>query len=607
MAEVVDLFEGAADKDFTPLDPALVRKWQALPWRKLQAERLAGRCTLATGWLQSGEVCILAQVRERDVEGAWQLALAPWLNADLRAIGVVISETKRTYHVEIRDGNIRQATLSSETIGATQALAKWFAGHGLSLAAPDGMYPRAMRANDRLSAYLESQKPRKFAEADALGWHEESAAFITHEGVIRADGPHDFESVRPAEHLKNWAPFRYGFEEDYEARSTLREVLTFHEERVTAVHGSWWAACLLKPQIAHEFSQFPIMALEAPSESGKSVGYMPAITQLGGDLRGKGRLTSASLRDAISAHRSGIVWVDDMDSIKAIGELIRGATVEGSVTKKGADQSSNITVHLHAALCISGEALGLSDQKALLDRSVLLEVPSPVDRMSLHGNYSQYQDIVELKRRHPDLTVFSGTLVAAALKMAPEIPAKALELREGAGRFSDKLTIMRLGAWLLRGLVGRDSSQWIEREVEAWIKEQQASYNTTENALTLKILPAALARTARVSQPLSPTAKLSKHEIASPVFVKGDEVWFSPRHLADWWSKENNGRIEERTETEAALTQQAKVIGCVATKARGSTYKEFMYQKVDGGHSGRHTYHRLPADLAAEVLARARA
>jgi hypothetical protein len=564
-------------------------------------------CTEESGWLMSGNTRILTQIRERDAEGGWQAAIAPWLNADLRAIGVVVSGSTRTYHVEIRttDDNVREATIASDTIGSPPALSKWFAGYGLRLAAPDGIYPRGMTAGARLTSYLEVQKPPEFAEVDALGEHEETGAFIAHEGIIRADGLHPFETVRPAERLKGWAPFRYGFEGgEYEAVNVLREVLTFHAEQVTAVHGSWWAACLLKPQIAREFSQFPFMALEAPSESGKSVGYMPKITELGGDARGKGRLTYASLRDAISAHRSGIVWVDDMDSLETIGELIRGTTVEGSVTKKSKNQSDQVAVRLRAALCISGEALGLRDQKAMIDRCVALEVPSPVGRRSLHGDYSQYNDIVELNRKHPDLTVFAGSLQAKALALAPEIPKKALQLRAGDGRLMDKLTIMRLGAWILRELVGRDSSAWIEREVEAWISAQQEGYDSADNSLTLKILPAALSRTERTNQPYGPNS--NKHGIATPVFVippdlKDAGLWFSPRHLADWWAAVNKGKPDARTESTAVLAQQAKTIGCDAPKGGGAGYKEFAYKNS----TGRHWYRRLPDDLAEQVLARA--
>jgi len=91
----------------------------------------------------------------------------------------------------------------------------------------------------------------------------------------------------------------------------LDEVLTYHDETVTSVFGAWWAACLLKPQIEVATSLFPFVAIEAPSESGKTNGFFQMMTQLNGNTRGETQPTKAALRDMAAAHRNGIVWVDD--------------------------------------------------------------------------------------------------------------------------------------------------------------------------------------------------------------------------------------------------------------------------------------------------------
>ena len=562
------------------------------------------QCTETSGYLMSGDTRILTQVRERDVEGAWQLSLAPWLDADLRAIGIFeMPDSTRLYHVEIRTPTrVYEGDVSSKTLGDSRQLVQWLAGFGCSLAAPDGIYPRGMASGARLVRYLEAQQPPVQLAVIALGWHTESAAFITHEGLLRADGYAPFEAVRPAPRVRQWAPYAYGLEgKDHEARATLQEVLTFHDTRVAAVFGAWWAACLLKPQIYKEFSQFPFCALEAPSESGKSVGMMPLLMELSGNTQGKGNPTKAALRDYLSAHHSGIVWIDDLDSLDSIGELIRNTTVEGTVTKKALNQSDQISVQLVAALCVSGESLGLHGQKALLDRSIGIEVPSPVGRQSLHGEYSQFQDIVELKRKHPNLSDFAGTLVCRALALTPEIPAKALDLRTGDGRLMDKLTIMRLGVWILRELVGRDSSEWIEQHVDAWIAEQLAEYDPTDNSLTMQLLPAALKRLGRPTQPMGPDASRSRP--ASPVFIRPQEkdLWFNPSLLAEWWSDIHYGRIDSRTASAEALKQQAKAIGAGGRK--GSERRYFKFTTGSGGSN----YWRLPDDIAKQVLLRSEA
>ena len=562
------------------------------------------QCTEESGWLMSGNTRILTQVRERDADGGWQAALAPWLNADLRAIGIFeMPDETRLYHVEVRtQDRIYDGDVSSKVLGDNKSLVQWLASFGCSLAAPDGIYPRGMASGARMVRYLEIQQPPVQLAVTALGWHEQTGAFITHEGLLRADGFAPFEAVRPAPRVRQWAPYVYGLEgAEHEARATLQEVLTFHDERVAAVFGAWWAACLLKPQIAREFSQFPFMALEAPSESGKTTGFFPLMLELAGNTQGNSNPTRAAMRDYLSAHRSGIVWVDDLDSLDALGELIRSTTVGGSVVKKALNQSDQISVQLVAALCVSGESLGLHGQKALLDRSIGLEVPSPVGRRSLHGDYSQFQDIVELKRTHPTLSDFAGTFMIQALKLVPEIPAKALALREGDGRLMDKLTIMRLGVWVLRSLVDHESSDWIDRHVEGWVAEQLANYDPTDNSLTMQMLPAALKRLGRPTQPIGPDTSRSRP--ASPVFIRAqkNDIWFNPSLLAEWWSDIHYGRIDQRTASAEALKQQAKAIGAGGRKGVDRRY--FKYSTGAGGAY----YWRLPDDIAEQVTARSEA
>jgi hypothetical protein len=561
-------------------------------------------CTEESGWLMSGDIRILTQIRERDSDGNWQAAIAPWLNADLRAIGIFeMPDDTRLYHVEVRtQDRIYDGDVSSKTLGDNKALVQWLAGFGVSLAAPDGIYPRGMASGARLVRYLEVQQPPVQLAVTALGWHEESGAFITHEGLLRSDGFAPFEAVRPAPRVRQWAPYVYGLDgAEHTAQDVLSEVLTFHDERVAAVFGAWWAACLLKPQIAREFSQFPFMALEAPSESGKTTGYFPLMLELAGNTQGNSNPTRAAMRDYLSAHRSGIVWVDDLDNLDALGELIRSTTVSGTVVKKALNQSDQISVQLVAALCVSGESLGLHGQKALLDRSIGLEVPSPVGRRSLHGDYSQFQDIVELKRKHPTLSDYAGTYMVRALKLVPEIPSKALTLREGDGRLMDKLTIMRLGVWVLRTLIDHESSEWVDRHVEGWVAEQLANYDPADNSLTMQLLPAALKRLGRPGQPMGPDTSRSRP--ASPVFIRAQksDIWFNPTLLAEWWSDIHYGRIDQRTASAEALKQQANAIGAGGRKGVDRRY--FKYSTGTGGAN----YWRLPDDIAEQVILRSEA
>ena len=561
-----------------------------------------------SGWLVSGDTRILVRTGTKNLEGAREFTLSEWCDADLRALGILELPATTIYEVEVRrmDGEVVQASLPSDVIANTWNLRKWLAQQGASLVNPDGMDPRGMPEGTRMLRYLSAQGAPVQQTVDSLGWHDEYQAFITHDGVLKADGAHPFEAVRPEPRVRHLAPYLYGLEgAEHEAAEILREIMTFHTKRVTAVFGAWWAACLLKPQITAEFSQFPFMALEAPSESGKSTGFFPLMLKLSGNTQGKGNPTKAALRDYLSAHRNGIVWIDDLDSLEEYSELLRNVTVEGSVTKKAFNQTDQITVKLHAALVVSGEALGMHAQKALLDRSVGLEVTSPVRRMSYRTpEMSQWDDIVELERRHPALSDYAGTLVVKALRLAPRLTGQIARLRVGdGGRQADKLTTVRLGAWILQELMG-GNTRWVMNEVDAWIADQQTGYNSDDNSLTLSILPSVLHRTGHQTKPQGPDP--TRRQLATPVFIRvnqagQEEVWFSPTLLAAYWSDLHYGRVDGRTASEQALEQQGRAIGAGGKKSVGRRYWKFV--TGDGGR----IYWRLPADESTRVLDRSRA
>lgn len=555
--------------------------------------------TESTGWLASGDVRILARCRRKDGDG-FRETLEPWLNADLRVMGIfLMPDDSRTYHLEIRptDSENFEVDLPSYRIGNSTRLREWLAGQGLGLAAPDSLWPRGMGDSSRMTRYLESQGAPVQRAANSLGWHDEANGFLTHEGVLRAGGESPFEGVRPHPRVREWAPYRYGLRDG--AAEVLREALTFHFPEVTSVFGAWWAACFLKPQISQIFSQFPFMAIEASSESGKSTGFFPIMLELGGNTLGKSIPTKAAMRDYLSAHRNGIVWVDDVDDVQPYGELIRSTTVEGSVVKKGSDHQSQMAVQLQAALVLTGESLGLGRQKALADRCVDLRVSSPVGRKSLRGNYSQWEDIVTFKAEHV-LTDYAGTFVIEALRHADELAKKSKRWRVGkGGRTADTMTIMRIGAWLLEILSEKDDHQ-IEQDVEQWIASHGARYSPYDNTLTTVLLPQALSRLGIKKEPEGPD--VFRKSVATPVFVTGRDgkgtpkVWFSPKLLAAWWRDLHYGRIEQRTESEESIVEQAR-----ACNAGGTKRKYFYYNTGDGGTK----YWRLPDDLGKKVLARA--
>lgn len=575
---VVDLEEGGADQ-----------------WR---SELL--RPSDETGWLASGDTRILIQVREK-VDDGYVYGLSSWLDCDIRVLGIVEGDEDQIYSVELRfsDGTLVEDHLPAKTIADSRTLAGWLAAHGASIGTPDNLWPVRMRESTRLLRYLRSQGANPMVAAEALGWHTESGSFITHEGVIQSDGPKPFANVRPDPSIKGWAPYRYGHAGRDEAQRLLAEVLTFHDETVASVFGSWWAATFLKPQIQARASQFPFIALEASSESGKTTGFFQLMLQLSGYHGGQTNPTRAALRDYLSAHNNGIVWVDDLDDLDALGELLRNVTVGGSLVKKGAENHAQVVARLRGALVVSGESLGLRDQKALVDRAVLLDVPSPTGRRSQHGDYPQWDDIVRLKTDHPDLTEYAGSLVELALEQEAVVnDLKAL--RKGSGRHADALAILRVGARVLYRILGGRELGVIER-VDSWVTDDDSTYSGRENLLTLKLVPLALEATGWLRRPEGPDP--AHRRLATPAFVDEDGiVWFSPTLLAEWWVREPRAskKINARVESGQALEQQAREMGLGGKKGVGR--KDFKF--VTG--EGTKRYWRCDQVLSELLLRRSR-
>lgn len=581
-----------------PLDEAEYTKTVESIWRTEQSKdsNEGRRADEDNGWLISGGDQLLSPVRYKDQDEQWVTELKQWANFDIRVLGVMDDpDSTRTYDVEVcrkLANDCRPELLSAGQLADTRKMRAFLANLGVQVTPPpEKEIATKMVWTDRIQCYLDAQPAPHFEVVHSLGWHGDG--FICHEGVITADGLRPFSNRKPEPSLRNRAPYRYGFVEIEQAKEVLREILTFHYATEASVFGSWWAACLLKPQVSAHTSQFPIMGLEAPSESGKTTGMFSLLTQLAGNAQGQTIYTPAAMRDALSAHHSGIVWVDDKDNPEPLQELMRAATSEGSFTKKAEDFSQE-TVRLLSPLLISGEALQLGDQKALRDRVIMLPVSPPTGRRSLHDpTRAQWDDIVELRNQYPDLTMFAGSIVQLALRSVGRVTEIQTLRGVGGKRHGDKLGILRAGARVLADMT--DEPHHVD-VVDRWVAEQ--AEGDTENTLTLKLLPMALALNGMPDRPVAG----GNGWPVTPVFyrpegqgVRGAGLWFNVVALAAWWSRHQNGRISVRTESYDALIQQVKAAG----------FDERRRVKISGDETNKPTYWRVPSPLADEILARA--
>lgn len=612
-----------------PLDKDEFEKTIDSIWRGEHERNDHRAIDAACGFLLSGGTEMHCQVVVRRGEEK-SYEFVEYADFDLVAKGVMIDDAgRRTYWAQVvrrkrnGSGDVERfdIVLRAEILGDERAFRRFLASYACTILPPENMFPKSGSPALRVQRYLEAQQPPVVEITPALGHHPNAIAegrggYVTHDGAITAEGPVPVTevAVRADPRLKagGTAPHEYGFDGNpVIARQILKEVLSFHDETVCSVFGAWWAACLLKPQIQERTSLFPFMAIEAPSESGKTNGYFSMMLQLNGNTRGETQPTKAALRDMAASHRNGAVWIDDLDDPAYLMELLRAATSGGSLTKMGEDRESVKNTQIVSPIVISGEALGLGTQKALVDRAITLKAPSPTARRSLHDpSRPQWDDVLAVREAYPDgLHALAGWYVQDALGVVAETLQAVREGRTGgSGRASDKVAVLRAGARLLDYLLRHDGA-WEgrgehARRVEQWlvghlVDSEGVPITSNENALTLELIPWALRKW---GFPEKPQAADKPEQLDYPVFIKN----FNPEAidqqllttdvvigvnvdlLAEAWEQEKRGRNEKRTTTGAALRDQAMALGFKSKRQRlaNGGNRLLYYFRIDGELAG---------------------
>ncbi|AZS10584.1 DNA primase/polymerase/helicase [Arthrobacter phage TattModd] len=608
---------GAANRMPNPLPVEELQKTLNSVWEAEQAKP-AKVLHEGNGFLTGANGRLFCQIAVKNGDET-HYEQAPYADFDIEARGVAVDETsRRLYWVRIYwGGKFYDTTLPGETLGNENGFKTWLAARGMSVDQPFMAQPKTPPAT-RILRYLNSQNPPEVKIVTTLGYDEAMDGFVTHEGLITQAGKTSKEEAHivadPSLVERDIAPYAYGMERDRaEAQRVLREILSFQEETATSIFGAWWAACLLKPQIQDRTALFPFFGVEAASESGKTNGFFDLMVELNGNTRGQIVPTRPVLRDYASANKNGIVWADDLDSLEAYGELLRASTSNGTASKMEADRNGIRNTKVVAPILITGEALGFGTQKALLDRSVVLNITSPKGRKSKHDPAKlQWEDVQELRSLYPKsqggLSVLAGWFVQHALQNTkPALKALNEAAREVPGRHGDKLAVLRAGARLLDALVGHEDP-WSgqgehARRVDAWAGANGQTLDQ-DNTLTMKVLPWALRA---FNYPEKPERiEMGRFQnLISPVVVKGDleslnrpgldgstvEIFFSPVLLAEAWKREQGFKVDTRTETQSALSQQAQALA--------AGHKLF---KVEGKAQ---RYRALPKEYLTAVLSRA--
>jgi hypothetical protein len=512
-----------------------------------------------------------------------------WGDFDLEATGMLQGDRLRTYELRLHTAR-KTATgegptevqLDSATLSDRRKLNAWLAVHGATIN-QDRRAADPMDATVRLQRYLDAQDPPRYRVVPHLGWHpdlqipgvDRRGGFVTFDGVITADGLHTGPGVRPDPALTEHVRWRYGCDRPWEeVRQVLREVLTYHDQTVASVFGAWWAASLLKHAAMEASGMFPFMAIEAPSESGKTIGMFKLLVQLAGNPYQRVD-TRASFRDSLGTNRNGMVWQDDLNSIENLEEIIRAATSEGGFAKKGHDQRTTVEVRLVAPFVISGENLGFGQEKALADRSIRLQVPNPKGRRSLRAGAPadrlQYEDIMELRASYDDdLTVLAGTLVQQVLRHSDRMTKRIRALRgTDGGRVSGAMAVLQAGAELLATLTGDPHHVDV---VGRWVDQHRDVGD--ENTLTLHVLPRLLSHLPvqeKVTRQHGRHTDLPIPYVWTGADPAGDRdpagaryLWVHAGLVAEWWQflrlNAREGSSRARNEATDPLTAQLETI-----------------------------------------------
>lgn len=559
--------------------------WKGHQQRHIVADRIRP-ASFETGWLEGNGRQLITVVKVGDDE-----AMAPWSNFDIEVTGIIETDHGCSYRILLHreDGTSEDMLVEGEVFANINMLTKWLANHRLIVHTLPGDKWRQFKRQDRLYSYVASQDAPVCEAVDCLGWAD-GVGFVTHEGLLTREGMFENTQVVPHPKLRNWAKYSYGFVPEKEAQDVLREVLTFHDETVTAVFGSWWAACWLKAQITDKAALFPFMAIEAASESGKTKGFFNLMVQLNGNAAGQNQPTGAALRDAISAHRSGIVWIDDMSDASHLMDLLRQATSGGSHVKKGQDRTTQESVRLVAPIVISGEGFdGLQTEKALRDRAIVLDVQSPTGRRSLKNpKRQQWDDIVDLTQRYgggdSPLNAVAGTLGGMFLECG-DLVAGVRDLRIGSGRWGDKMAVLRVGARMLARVTEQD--HWVDR-VDAWCQGTRDFGN--HNDLTMKILPQIL-----IERGVQRTPKGGP-----PVYVDHrGTVWFHEESVTMVWAKMARGDRGYQLGGLESIRSQRKALGIHGPSVRKDTIVD------SSGKKEQKRYFPCHSEVSGLILAQA--
>lgn len=551
--------------------------------------------TADSGWLSSHGNRIYALCYDKDTSSDVMVAVSDFGIRAKEKVIAVNEETSYVVDVIKRDGEIIEYVLPGEYLGSNDRLSRWLASRDLVFHSnAKGDLGQRIQRVQRMQMLLVSQNPTVVESVQFMGHQvhpDHGDIYITNHGVIDADGPREL-SIRPDatkhEYQQAW---HYGFDGSMaEAMAVLREVMTFHDIVTTSVFGSMWALAPIKGAVMKATSLFPHMALVAPSESGKTNGFFNLMLQLNGRTASGGTFTAASLRDEMSVHRSGFVWIDDPSNTDDLGELLRSAAGEGSHARKGGQNwTRTINTQLVAPVVLSAEGMEMLRERAMMDRTIQVEATSPVGRQSIHDPIrTQWEDIALLMRTG-SLSRYAGWYVQRSMMWLEQIGGVqgladlVHRLRVGEGRQAEKMGILRAGAFCLEFVMGDAAPVPIKGYYD----------NTGETPIDVTGIVDAWAqgdsressRGAYITSVVIPDFLSSKGFVPSAKSIPTTPIWLARDYtlrvniagLASWWegyaSHKTNRDRARQLGSKSAMTSEVKAANWSTAPYHGTRYR----------------------------------
>jgi hypothetical protein len=546
---------------------------------------------------KDGVMHVAARVPDPEKNGEHVVKAVPYADFDLKAVGIVDpgDGSQCTWVVKIhhKSGRSRDGFLDHTILSDTRKLTTWATANRLALTPPERPLGGKTPMGTRIMQYLESQDPPVYTTVSQVGYHPDLNMFITADGVIhpRSGTVDPSAPYRPTPELTSSgdALYTYGFQTaDWdtvdlrgaalnEVGIVLREVMTFHDATPVAVAASWMAMNLIQSLVIQHASLFPVLAVEAPSGSGKTSGALSMLMQLlTGSLAGPAQGTLPDVRQKLAATRSGFVHLDDLDDPKAIYELLRLSTADGTKNLRASRTGfqSSQGAKLTGGMLITGEYLGMDRQKALRDRTLMLELSDPSGRKSQipgREHLSQWLDVTTLRRRYPAPTgfaVLTGWVVSELLMWLDDLMILLEEEKPKAGRSGDKYAVVLAGACFIDHLRG-DRGAWSRKGytynlVSKWVASQvRDEAEDWENSLTLEILPWALREFGTwESWDDRDRVQISGVRFSSaPAFWYRGDIVFHADTLSNAWRLYARNGYEQRVHDNKALVSQGKRVG----------------------------------------------